>query len=164
MAEANHRLPQILDQAQARITTAAHMLTQFRARQAVKQQLQRQGLKVSHFAAREITALASEYLAEHRSELMLDAIETITQWTLRGDFGKRAQRALLKSDAQYPGHCSSNEIEELKCRTEGRSMIVGYARVSTEALARRAAGEALVDIARSYNVSHSTISRLEAEA
>ena len=33
-----------------------------------------------------------------------------------------------------------------------------------EALARRAAGEALVDIARSYNVSHSTISRLEAGA
>ena len=33
-----------------------------------------------------------------------------------------------------------------------------------EALARRAAGEPLVDIARSYNVSHSTISRLEAGA
>jgi DNA invertase Pin-like site-specific DNA recombinase len=29
-----------------------------------------------------------------------------------------------------------------------------------EALARRAAGEALIDIGRSYNVSHSTISRL----
>jgi DNA invertase Pin-like site-specific DNA recombinase len=32
----------------------------------------------------------------------------------------------------------------------------------SEALARRAAGEALVEIARSYNVSHSTISRLGA--
>jgi DNA invertase Pin-like site-specific DNA recombinase len=31
-----------------------------------------------------------------------------------------------------------------------------------EALARRVAGEALVDIARSYAVNHSTISRLEA--
>ena len=31
-----------------------------------------------------------------------------------------------------------------------------------EAIARRNAGEALVDIARSYNVSHSTISRLTA--
>jgi hypothetical protein len=29
-----------------------------------------------------------------------------------------------------------------------------------EALARRAAGEAQADIARTYNVSHSTISRL----
>ena len=33
-----------------------------------------------------------------------------------------------------------------------------------EALARRAAGESLVEIGRSYNVSHSTISRLEAGA
>jgi DNA invertase Pin-like site-specific DNA recombinase len=32
----------------------------------------------------------------------------------------------------------------------------------SEALARRAAGEALVEIARSYNVSHSTINRLGA--
>jgi hypothetical protein len=62
MAEANRRLPQIRDQAQARITTAAVVLAQLRARKAVKQQLQRQGLKVSHFAAREITALASQYL------------------------------------------------------------------------------------------------------
>ena len=31
-----------------------------------------------------------------------------------------------------------------------------------EALARREAGEGLVEIARSYNVSHSTISRLPA--
>ena len=31
-----------------------------------------------------------------------------------------------------------------------------------EALARRAEGEALTEIARSYNVSHSTISRLKA--
>jgi len=32
----------------------------------------------------------------------------------------------------------------------------------TEAIARREAGEALVEIGRSYNVSHSTISRLQA--
>jgi hypothetical protein len=32
-----------------------------------------------------------------------------------------------------------------------------------EAIARREAGEALVDIGRSYNVSHSTISRLKSE-
>jgi hypothetical protein len=60
------------------------VLARLRARQAVKTELQRQGLKVSHYAAREITALASEYLAEHRAELMPSAIETITQWTLRG--------------------------------------------------------------------------------
>jgi len=77
MAEANHRLPQIATAAQARITTAAHVLAQFRSRQLVKEQLQRRGVKVSHLATREITALASEYLREHRTELMPDAIETI---------------------------------------------------------------------------------------
>jgi DNA-binding MurR/RpiR family transcriptional regulator len=33
---------------------------------------------------------------------------------------------------------------------------------TAEAMARKAAGESLTDIARSYNVSHSTISRLGA--
>jgi DNA invertase Pin-like site-specific DNA recombinase len=64
-------------------------------------------------------------------------------------------------------------------KTRSGNMIVGYARVSTngqtldhqrklkltlhqrqEAIARREAGEALAEIGRSYNVSHSTISRL----
>jgi hypothetical protein len=56
MAEANHRLPQILDQAHARITTAAHLLAQLRARQAVKRELQKQGLKASHYSAKEISS------------------------------------------------------------------------------------------------------------
>jgi hypothetical protein len=56
MAEANHRLPQIPTTAQARITTAAHVLAQLRARQAVTGQLRTQGLKVSRYAARDITA------------------------------------------------------------------------------------------------------------
>ena len=79
------------------------MLAQFRARQAVKEQLSKQGLKVSHYAARDITAMACEYFAEHRSELLPPAIETITRWTLAGEFSKRAQRELcanLSSDAQ----------------------------------------------------------------
>jgi hypothetical protein len=96
MAEAKPSIPQII-----RITTAAHVLAQFRARQAVKDQLRKQGLKVSHYAAREISALACEYLATHREELMPDAIETITRWTLAGEFGKRAQRALAASLAVH---------------------------------------------------------------
>src|SRR5262249_23777547 len=100
MAKANHRLAQILDQAQVRITTGAVVLAQLRARKAVKRRLQQRGEKVSQYAAREITALASQYLSEHRSELMPDAIETVTRWTLRGDFGKRAQRAALERFAQ----------------------------------------------------------------
>ena len=50
MAEANPNIPQIPT---IHITTAAHVLAQFRARQAVKQQLQRRGVKVSHLAANE---------------------------------------------------------------------------------------------------------------
>jgi hypothetical protein len=97
MAEANASLQQIPT---IRITTAAHVLAQLRARQAVKRQLQAQGLKVSHYSARDISAMANQYLSEHRAELMPPAIAAITQMTLRGDFGKRAQRAILVSDAQ----------------------------------------------------------------
>jgi len=55
MAEANRSIPQIPI---IRITTATHVLAQFRARQAVKDQLRKQGLKVSRYAARDITAMA----------------------------------------------------------------------------------------------------------
>lgn len=44
--------------------------------------------------------------------------------------------------------------------TRGKVWAQAQAHCTQEALARRAAGEALVDIARSYAVSHSTISRL----
>jgi hypothetical protein len=121
MAEANHILPQCTAIAHARITTAAYVLAQLRARQAIKQQLQRRGVKVSHLAAREISALASEYLSEHRAELMPDAIETITRWTLAGEFGKQAQRAVcakLPTNAQPKGHCSDNQISVQKLGAE----------------------------------------------
>jgi DNA invertase Pin-like site-specific DNA recombinase len=54
---------------------------------------------------------------------------------------------------------------EGRVRAKARGVRFGRKPVLTahqqaEALARRAAGEALVDIARTYNVSHSTISRL----
>jgi len=100
MAEANRSLQQI---AAIRITTAARVLARLRARHKVKDQLRKQGLKVSHYSARDITAMACEYLIKHWSELMPPAIETIERWTLAGKFGKRAQRALcakLSSDAQ----------------------------------------------------------------
>jgi hypothetical protein len=57
MAEAKRSVQQI---AAVRITTAAHILAQLRACNAVKDQLRKQGLKVSHYAARDITAMACE--------------------------------------------------------------------------------------------------------
>lgn len=89
MAEANRSISQIHT---IHITTAAHILAQLRARQAVKER-RHQGFEVTHFAAREISALAHDYLLAHRGELMPEAIETAKRF-LAGEFGKRAQRAL----------------------------------------------------------------------
>jgi hypothetical protein len=94
MVEAN---PSIQQSRTVRITIAAHVLAQHQARKCVKAELQRRGEKVSHYAARDISALAQEYLSEHRYELMPPAIETVTRWTLAGEFGKRAQRALVQA-------------------------------------------------------------------
>jgi len=84
------------------VTTAAHVLAQLRARNAVKDQIRKQGLKPSHYAAREITGWANVYLDEH-PELIPEAIAQARAMILAGALGKRAQRALcanLSSDAQ----------------------------------------------------------------
>jgi hypothetical protein len=95
-------LSKIPTQAQLRITTASVVLAQLRARQAVKRELQKQGLKPTHYAAREITAWAQVYLNEH-PQLLDEARPVAEAWIAQGVFGKRAQRALcakLESDAQ----------------------------------------------------------------
>ncbi len=47
------------------------------AKAAVKQQLQRQGVRVSQVAAKEITARAEEYLAQNRAQLFAETFERI---------------------------------------------------------------------------------------
>ena len=54
MAGTSRSLRQILDQAQAHIMTAAVVLAQLRARRAIKDQLRKQGQKVSLLPARDI--------------------------------------------------------------------------------------------------------------
>jgi DNA invertase Pin-like site-specific DNA recombinase len=71
--------------------------------------------------------------------------------------------------AEYERHLILARTSEGRQRAQARGVRFGRKRKLTahqqqEALARRAAGEALVDIARSYAVSHSTISRLQAGA
>jgi DNA invertase Pin-like site-specific DNA recombinase len=127
MAEANASLQQIPT---IRITTAAHALAMLHSRQAVKRQLQAKGEKVSHYAAREITVLARQYLAEHREELMPEAKATTQRWMLEGVFVKRAQRAALESDAQRTKAWSIATLVVQISR--GMKMIIGYARVSTD--------------------------------
>jgi DNA invertase Pin-like site-specific DNA recombinase len=67
--------------------------------------------------------------------------------------------------AEYERHLILARTSEGRQRAQQRGVRFGRKRKLTlhqqqEALARRAAGEALVEIARSYAVSHSTISRL----
>jgi DNA invertase Pin-like site-specific DNA recombinase len=67
--------------------------------------------------------------------------------------------------AEYERHLILARTSEGRTRARQRGVRFGRKRKLTqhqqqEALGRRANGEALVDIGRSYNVSHSTISRL----
>jgi hypothetical protein len=96
---AKDRLPQFPT---IHITAASRALAMLRSRQAVKRELQKQGLKPAHYSAREITSWML-YLEDHAAELMPEAIERARAMILRSDLGKRAQRELLAnitSDAQ----------------------------------------------------------------
>jgi DNA invertase Pin-like site-specific DNA recombinase len=78
--------------------------------------------------------------------------------------GKR-MLTVLGGLAEYERHLIHARTSEGRQRAQQRGVRFGRKPKLTvhqqqEALARRAAGEALVDIARSYAVSHSTISRL----
>jgi DNA invertase Pin-like site-specific DNA recombinase len=69
--------------------------------------------------------------------------------------------------AEFERHLILARTDEGRKRAQARGVRFGRKQKLTahqrqEALARRANGEALVEIARSYNVSHSTISRLGA--
>ncbi len=125
MAEANHRLQQITDEAQARTIIAATMtLALQRAKKSVQAQLRAKGLKLAQFSARDIGLLAEAYLDQHRAELLAGAKAIVERWMAEGFFGKRAQRAWrakLESDARRSGHCSSNEIAVQNSSAERRA-------------------------------------------
>jgi DNA invertase Pin-like site-specific DNA recombinase len=77
----------------------------------------------------------------------------------------RLMLTVLGGLAEFERHLILARTSEGRTRAQARGVRFGRkpsltAHQRQEALARRAAGEALVDIARSYAVSHSTISRL----
>ena len=79
----------------------------------------------------------------------------------------RLMLTVLGGLAEFERHLILARTSEGRQRAQQRGVKFGRrpkltAHQQQEALARRASGEALVDIARSYAVSHSTISRLEA--
>ena len=74
---------------------------------------------------------------------------------------------MLVSPAEFERELIKARTDEARKRAQARGVRFGRKLKLTphqraEALARKAAGEPLVDIGRSYNVSHSTISRLAA--
>jgi len=71
------------------------VLAQHRARNAVKAELRKQGLKVSHYAAREISSWAQVYLDDHPN-LIAEAKPVVEAWFAQGVFGKRAQKEFIK--------------------------------------------------------------------
>jgi DNA invertase Pin-like site-specific DNA recombinase len=77
----------------------------------------------------------------------------------------RLMLTVLGGLAEFERHLILARTDEGRKRAQARGVRFGRKQKLTahqqrEALARRAAGEALVDIAQSYAVSHSTISRL----
>lgn len=77
----------------------------------------------------------------------------------------RLMLAVLGGLAEFERELIKARTEEGRKRAQARGVKFGRKLKLTphqraEAVARRAAGEALVEIGRSYNVSHSTISRL----
>jgi hypothetical protein len=79
------------------LTTGAHCLAMLRSRQAVKAELQRQGLKLTQYSAAEITSWAHVFLDDHHEALISDAIKEARRMILAGALGKRTQRALARS-------------------------------------------------------------------
>jgi site-specific recombinase XerD len=70
-----------------------------RAKRSMQRQLQAQGIKLASVSARDISHLAEAYLAQHRHELIAEAMTTVERWTARGMFGKRAQRAWADAES-----------------------------------------------------------------
>lgn len=87
------------------------------------------------------------------------------QWADTTTAHGRLMLTVLGGLAEFERHLILARTSEGRERAQQRGVKFGRRPKLTvhqqqEALARRAAGEALVEIARTYNVSHSTISRL----
>jgi hypothetical protein len=70
-----------------------------RSRNAVKDAIRKQGLKVAQYTAREITSWAILYLEDNRATLLPEALAQARAMILSGAMGKRA-RANLITNAQ----------------------------------------------------------------
>ena len=111
-------------------------LARYHARETIKRELKAQGIKLASVESCEITRAANRYIDDH-PEIIAFATEEYH-----------------RSRCKWP--IATTKAKETRF---GRKLKLTQHQIA-EALHRREAGEALVEIGRSYNVSHSTISRL----
>jgi hypothetical protein len=92
------------------LTTASRALAMLRSRNAIKDELRKQGIKITTMSAAELSSWARLFLEDHQAEIIPAAIEEARRMILSGAMGKRAQRALranLTSPAQTPSEPKS---------------------------------------------------------
>jgi hypothetical protein len=75
-------------------STVLHTLARQKAIKAIKQELQAKGLRLSYISVRDIRAFADAYLAEHRTELIEQAMETVRLVPQLRTLYEREQRRL----------------------------------------------------------------------
>jgi len=71
---------------------AVAVLARQAAIKATKAELRAKGLKLSNFTHRDIVVLAEEYLAEHREELVAEAIVIAERWQAEDEHRREARR------------------------------------------------------------------------
>jgi hypothetical protein len=95
--------------------TAVKVLARLAAKRAVQQKLRDQGVRLTTYPYAELMRQAAEYLDKH-PELYVAALERAKRMTADGVFGKRAQRAYLKTNAQSEnGPKSTTSAVQMSC-------------------------------------------------
>jgi hypothetical protein len=101
MVEANRSLQQAPTKAQLDTMNAAvFTLAKREALKAIERQMHAEGLRLSHIPLKVIGEAATDYLAQHRSELIAGAKAIVERWNAEGRFGPRG-------GIRKPGHRSS---------------------------------------------------------
>jgi hypothetical protein len=69
-----------------------------RSRNAIKDELRKQGIKITTMSAAELSSWARLFFEDHQAELLPKAIEEARAMILKGALGKRARANLLSFD------------------------------------------------------------------
>jgi hypothetical protein len=111
MVEATPSLTQAQRLAQRQLQ-AVRVLCERRAQEEIKDQLRREGKKLSKVPRREIIAMAKARLfedAEYRSRLIAEAKLIVEEWRVEGFFGKRAALSVRKGPELRTLHSAAEQ-------------------------------------------------------